>query len=61
MVVLLVLLLLDLCPHEAQIKRPRDLEGPGKRFAPLGEVETPGHRVQVRPTAGCSMRGIRED
>lgn len=48
-------------PHQAQIKRTRDLEGPWERFTSLGEVETLGHRVQMRPTAGCPMRGIRED
>jgi hypothetical protein len=56
-----VLLLLDLFPHKRQIKRSRNLEGPRERLATLGEVETSGHRVQMRPTAGCPMSGIRED
>lgn len=55
------LLLLDPFPHERQIKRARDLEGPWERLTPLCQVETLGRRVQMRPTAGCPMRGIRED
>jgi len=56
-----VVLLLDQFPHEREVQRPRDLEGPWERFPPLGEVETSGRRVQVRPTAGCPTTGIRED
>ena len=48
-------------PHERQLKRTGDLEGPRKRFSPLSEVEALGHRVQMRPAAGCPTIGIRED
>jgi hypothetical protein len=53
--------LLHLCPYERKIKRTRDLEGPWERLSPLGQVETLGHRVQMRPAARCPMAGIRED
>jgi hypothetical protein len=51
----------NMIPHELQVQRTGDPEGPRERLTSLGEVETLGHRVQMRPAARRPMIGIRED
>jgi hypothetical protein len=48
-------------PHQLQLKRTGDPEGPRERLTSLGEVEALGHRVQMRPAARRPMSGIRAD
>jgi len=47
--------------HPGHVERSRDPEGPWERPAPDGQLEALGHRVQMRPAAGCPTSGIRED
>jgi hypothetical protein len=53
-----VTLLLDPVAQPGEVQGALRTEGPRERFPALGEVQTSGIGMQMRPTSGCPAVGI---